>query len=265
MRLVPQLDRVTTAVLRRFAMASWWRCARAVRAVVSTALVAAAALPRPALAQPRPRADVVAAVATPAGTPHRRWRYVVVHHSGTPGGSAAAFAAYHRGVRRFARGLAYHFVIGNGRGAADGAIEAGPRWRLQQPGAHVASALREREAGARMDEVAIGVCLVGDFTASPPTARQRAALVELVAHLQRRYGIAADHVLGHGEVDGARTDCPGRGLGMARLRREFAPARRAGAARTSMRCGARARGKAALSRRRGARSGSAPSTVGRRG
>ena len=44
----------------------------------------------------------------------RRWRYIVVHNSGTRQGSAKAFEYYHLHVRKMPNGLAYHFVIGNG-------------------------------------------------------------------------------------------------------------------------------------------------------
>ena len=61
--------------------------------------------------------------ATPA--PVRAWKYIVVHHSATPGGSAEVFDASHR-ARGMVNGLAYHFVIDNGSGnTTDGRIEIG--------------------------------------------------------------------------------------------------------------------------------------------
>ncbi|MEO8353486.1 MAG: hypothetical protein ABI680_17290, partial [Chthoniobacteraceae bacterium] len=68
-----------------------------------------------------------------------RWRYIVVHNSGTRQGSAKAFDHYHRNVRRMANGMAYHFVIGNGTSTGDGQIEVGGRWRRQINGGHVHS------------------------------------------------------------------------------------------------------------------------------
>ena len=153
-----------------------------------------------------------------SGVRPRAWRYIVVHHSGTAGGSVRAFEAFHRGVRRMPRGMAYHFVIGNGRGLADGAVEAGSRWSLQQPGAHVASALREPGTGVPLDEVAVGICLVGNNDAAPPTPRQLRALRELVGALRRTYAIRAERVLGHNEVPGTHTACPGSHLAMPALR-----------------------------------------------
>lgn len=145
--------------------------------------------------------------------PARRWRTIVVHHSATPGGNPRAFEAWHRSPsRHFALGMAYHFVIGNGRGMPDGAIEAGSRWRLQQQGAHIAAALRDAETGANLAGESIGICLVGNFEQSEPTRAQRASLQRLLAVLQRRYAIASSRVQGHSDVHPGHTACPGRAL-----------------------------------------------------
>lgn len=170
----------------------------------------------PSWSQPHASGTVSHAIASVA--PHtapRRWRYIVLHHTATAGGTVASIESAHlrRGMNR---GLAYHFLIGNGRGLGDGAVEPGVRWRRQLPGAHVASALCEPERGVPYDEVAIGIALVGDLEQRPPTAAQQRALRELVASLQRRFHIDAAHVMGHGEVLGAHTACPGRRLGGGR-------------------------------------------------
>jgi len=131
--------------------------------------------------------------------PRRDWRMIVVHHSASSAGNAASFDRYHRNDRGW-DSLAYHFVIGNGRGAPDGQIEAGPRWRGQQPGAHAGS--------SEVNNVGIGICLVGDFEKGQPTPAQMQSLVRLVRYLQQRYGIKADKVLMHRDVHA--TECPGK-------------------------------------------------------
>lgn len=152
------------------------------------------------------------------GVRARRWNSIVVHHSGTAGGSARAFETFHRGVRHMSRGMAYHFVIGNGRGLGDGAIEAGSRWTQQQPGAHVASALRDALSGAPVDEVAVGICLVGNNELAAPTPRQQRSLRALVSALRRAHNISATRVMGHNEVAGTHTACPGRHTDLRALR-----------------------------------------------
>ncbi|HEX2972517.1 MAG TPA: peptidoglycan recognition family protein [Tepidisphaeraceae bacterium] len=140
--------------------------------------------------------------------PVRGWKWIVIHHSDTESGSAAAFDRYHRQVRHW-EGLGYHFVIDNGHGGADGRVEVGPRWTQQKQGAH---------AGVEAyNEYGIGICLVGDFNSERPTAAQTASLVRLVAYLMRTYHIPADHVIGHHDVK--RTDCPGRNLSVTVVRK----------------------------------------------
>lgn len=162
-------------------------------------------------ARAQDRSSIASVIRAPRVAP-RRWSAIVVHHSASASGSAASIDDYHRRVRGFPRGLAYHFVIGNGRGLGDGVIEAGPRWTRQQPGAHVASSLRDSHTHALWDDVAIGIVLVGNFEDAAPTRAQVASLTSLVRALRARFRIAPARVLGHGGVEGAHTECPGDSL-----------------------------------------------------
>ncbi|QQL44144.1 peptidoglycan recognition protein family protein [Sulfuriroseicoccus oceanibius] len=128
------------------------------------------------------------------------WRGVVIHSSGEPAGSAAAFRYYHERVLGFDEGMGYHFVIGNGRGAADGSVAVGSRW------------LEGKEGGAVRESSVprIDICLVGDFSEDPPTKAQMLALRELLAVLESRLGeFALDQVRGHDHVEYNRRPCPG--------------------------------------------------------
>lgn len=139
----------------------------------------------------------------PATASHA-WKYIVLHHSAGDEGSVASIDADHRlRTDRAGRpwlGIGYHFVIGNGQGMPDGLIEPTFRWREQLHGAHAGSREFNRDG--------IGICLVGDFSRSPPSDRQVAAARQLVDWLCRRYSIEAGHVLRHGDV--VASDCPGR-------------------------------------------------------
>lgn len=117
--------------------------------------------------------------------------------------------------------LTFHFLLGNGRGSADGAVERGYRWRDQIPGPHTGRPEIDRES--------IGICLEGDLEDGPPTRRQIGALLSLLERLCRDYGIPAERVRSHHEVDPGAS-CPGRGLpageirsALARRLRETAP------------------------------------------
>jgi len=131
-----------------------------------------------------------------------RWRYIVIHHSATTAGTPRAMDAYHRRVRHMENGLAYHFVIGNGHGMKDGEIYVGQRWKRQLPGGHLSS--------ARLNEVSVGICLVGDFNRSKPTRRQLESLEALLQALLERCGLEPDAVTTHKRIVPGHTECPGR-------------------------------------------------------
>ena len=145
-----------------------------------------------------------------------RWKYIVVHNSGTRQGNAKAFDSYHRNVRHMPNGLAYHFVIGNGHSSGNGEIEIGGRWTRQINGGHVASDY--------LNNIALGICLVGDFNRDIPTKAQTAALEELIDYLRKRCGKVKGHdiiVRGHKQINPKPTDCPGDRFPLKWLNREF--------------------------------------------
>jgi len=136
----------------------------------------------------------------------RRWQFIVVHNSGTRQGNARVFDYYHRHVRRMQNGLAYHFVIGNGTSTGNGQIEVGDRWRRQINGGHVHSDY--------LNNISLGICLVGDFNRDQPTRAQLDACEELIRYLRERCGKTergSIPVKPHREMNPPRwpTDCPG--------------------------------------------------------
>jgi hypothetical protein len=136
----------------------------------------------------------------------RRWQFIVVHNSGTRQGNARAFDYYHRNVRRMRNGLAYHFVIGNGTSSGNGQVEVGDRWRRQINGGHVHSDY--------LNNISLGICLVGDFNRDQPTRAQLESCEELIRYLRERcgkVGMRSIIVRPHREMNPPRwaTDCPG--------------------------------------------------------
>ena len=133
-----------------------------------------------------------------------RWKYIIIHNSGTREGNARVFDIYHLRVRHMQNGLAYHFVIGDGHGSGDGQVETGNRWTRQINGGHVASDY--------LNDIALGICLVGDFNRDQPTKAQIGALEELVSCLRGRVGKSQGRqaiVHAHKEINPRPTDCPG--------------------------------------------------------
>jgi hypothetical protein len=133
----------------------------------------------------------------------RAWGVIVVHHSATARGSAKVFDAWHR--QKGWDGIGYDFVVGNGSDTGDGEIEVTFRWREQREGAHAKG----------WNDLAVGICLVGNFEETDPTPAQREALVRLVRHLRRRFQVPPERVVGHGSLN--PTLCPGKRLDMKRL------------------------------------------------
>jgi hypothetical protein len=145
-----------------------------------------------------------------------RWRYIVVHNSGTRQGSAKAFEHYHRFVRGMSNGMAYHFVIGNGTSTGNGQIEVGNRWFRQIQGGHVHSDY--------LNNISVGICLVGDFNNSTPKPQQMASLDELIKVLRDRVGRVNGQkavVYPHRNINPPRwpTDCPGDEFPFSALRK----------------------------------------------
>lgn len=142
-----------------------------------------------------------------------RWRHVVAHHSAIEDGNAAIYDAGHR-RRGMENGLAYHFVIGNGRDSPEGAIEIGPRWRRQLDGGHVRNPLYNAQG--------IGICLVGNFEARRPSEKQLASFTALVDWLRDDAPLGVRPKLTfHRLVDRKTTICPGKFFPYARLRLRY--------------------------------------------
>ncbi|MCM8831708.1 MAG: N-acetylmuramoyl-L-alanine amidase [Candidatus Omnitrophica bacterium] len=141
--------------------------------------------------------------------PSNKWKYIIIHHSATDEGSSLDFDRYHQ-----AKGweeIGYHFVIDNGsKGKSDGLIEVSPRWIKQKNGSHCKA--------SNMNEKAIGICLVGNFNKEYVSTKQLESLIYLVNLLRRYYQIPITKIIGHGQVKGAKTDCPGKNFPWLRFK-----------------------------------------------
>jgi len=145
----------------------------------------------------------------------REWQYVVIHHTATTSGSVESINAAHlKNKDKNGNpwlGIGYHFVIGNGDGMADGAIEPTFRWRTQIQGAHAGSSDKD------YNERGIGICLVGNFEKTPPTPAQKRSIKLLVQTLRNEYRIPVTEVVGHKDIRASSTECPGKFFPMAEV------------------------------------------------
>lgn len=147
-------------------------------------------------------APAVANAITKANVRKGRWKYIVIHHSGTPSATVKGMDEYHRNTRHMENGLAYHFVIGNGHGMKDGEVAVGKRWVQQLDGGHLAS--------ASLNAVSLGICLTGHFDQSPPTSKQLESLQALVEALRKRCNLKVSSIRTHQQINPIGTRCPGQ-------------------------------------------------------
>ena len=115
------------------------------------------------------------------------WQRIEIHQSGRAKGNARSLAESCR--REDFGGLAYHFVITNGRGGPDGRIQVSPKW-TQQKDARGRAVNRAAIAGGST----IKICLIGDFGQGKPGRVQLSQLEALVRSLQQRCGISARNI-----------------------------------------------------------------------
>ena len=131
----------------------------------------------------------------------KRWKYIVIHHSGVDEGTVKGTDRFHREERHMENGMAYHFLIGNGHGMKDGEIGVGDRWKKQLDGGHLRSTAQNK--------VAIGICLVGNFDQHGPTAKQLDGLEALSKALMKRCSLGVAAVKTHKQINVVNTRCPG--------------------------------------------------------
>jgi murein DD-endopeptidase MepM/ murein hydrolase activator NlpD len=131
-----------------------------------------------------------------------QWKYIVIYHSGVDCGTLSGIDRYHREERHMENGLAYHFLLGNGNGMADGEIGVGSRWTKQLEGGHLIS--------RSQNKISLGICLVGNFDKHKPTAKQLQSLTILVQALLTRCKLSPDAVKTHQQINVVHTRCPGR-------------------------------------------------------
>ncbi len=140
------------------------------------------------------------------------WNTIVVHHSAIKYGNAAIYDRAHR-ERGMTNGLAYHFIIGNGIDSGDGEIEIGPRWEKQLQGGHVKS--------HKVNLTGIGICLVGNFEQTHPSHRQLSAFTQLMDWLRGEVTPKATHFVGHREIKGEQTLCPGKNFPLTAMHARY--------------------------------------------
>ena len=124
-------------------------------------------------------------------------KYLIVHHSATPRDETTFEAVKKYHIQKGWGDIGYHFFI-----TADGVVHKGRN--EDTIGAHC------RADG--MNFKSLGICLAGNFENEFPTAAQLKSLSKLLNSLVVKYNVPPNRILGHREVKGANTLCPGKYL-----------------------------------------------------
>jgi hypothetical protein len=142
------------------------------------------------------------------------WQKIVIHHSASPTAirrsgksipvNAVMIREWHQ--TKGWSNIGYHFVI-----MPDGRCEEGRP--LSQPGAHC-------KVGQR-NFIGIGICLVGDFSATEVPKAQLVGLVNKVVQLLGAFHLKLDDIELHRDVPKAATECPGRCFSRDVLKKEL--------------------------------------------
>jgi N-acetylmuramoyl-L-alanine amidase len=127
------------------------------------------------------------------------WTHIIEHHTGEEEKDAAQVKRYHLSLGW--RDVGYHYII-----ERDGKVVKG----RTGTGAHC-------KAGG-MNSKGIGIAMIGNMNNRKPTAAQYASMIELSAKLSKEHNIPVKNILGHKEVPGASTACPGKNVNMTQVR-----------------------------------------------
>lgn len=124
-------------------------------------------------------------------------QYLIIHQSATL-----------REQTTFEKIKKFHLYQGMGNIAYHYFIESNGRTRK---GRNESTAGTHTKA-SNMNTKSLGICLAGDFNKENPTKEQLQALERLIVQLIEKFSIPINNILGHREVPGSVTECPGDNL-----------------------------------------------------
>lgn len=158
-------------------------------------------------------------LAAAAGTysVRRPWNTIVIHHSAGEYGNVAFLKKVHQQRQKGdpVDSMAYHFVVGNGKGMPMGAVDWGLRWRWRLWGAHVSG------RNHRANLFGIGICMIGNFEKHNVPEPQYKGLFTLCRQLMGRFNIPLENITLHRALAGEQTLCPGRYFPFQQLKQDL--------------------------------------------
>ncbi len=121
---------------------------------------------------------------------HADIKRIIIHHTATPAGVSVERIATFQVKNRDLPGIVYHYCI-----TAEGKVFQ--TQFLETVSSH---------AGANSDN-SVGVCLIGNFTSSPPPKAQQEAAAALLGQVATHLGLTTDNIFGYSEI--VTTGSPG--------------------------------------------------------
>jgi N-acetylmuramoyl-L-alanine amidase len=131
--------------------------------------------------------------------------HIIIHHSATTDGitnSWPAIRKYHIETMGW-RDIGYHWGVENVNGKI--IVQKGRDESVS--GAHTSQ--------ANMNELGIGICIVGNFDVDKPTEETYRVTAELCADICKRHGIPVSNIHPHNKY--ANKSCPGKNFDMNKL------------------------------------------------
>jgi hypothetical protein len=132
--------------------------------------------------------------------------YLIIHHTSRNND----FPFFVRLRHKYLRGwddIGYHYLIGGtGFFTKNGRIYPGRPEGMK--GAHTFGYNRR----------SLGICLIGNFEKTAPSKEQFESLFSLLEQKAKQYSVPIEKILGHGELPGADTACPGKWVDMDYIR-----------------------------------------------
>ncbi|MEW5805468.1 MAG: peptidoglycan recognition family protein [Patescibacteria group bacterium] len=129
--------------------------------------------------------------------PRENVKYLIVHQSATPKAETSFEKIKKFHLKQGMGNIAYHYFI-----EANGKLRKGRN--ESTAGTHTKA--------SQMNLKSLGVCLAGDFNYEDPNSEQLEALAKILDFLASKYQIPKNNILGHNEVIGSVTECPGISL-----------------------------------------------------
>ncbi len=124
----------------------------------------------------------------------RKITHIIIHHTATDRDKTTFQAVKDYHINKGWSDIGYNWLI-----TADGVLHEGRPQNII--GAHT------RDDG--MNYKSLGIALTGNFEKEQPTEKQLETLRGIINQVRDIYKIPAENVLGHKEVRGAATACPG--------------------------------------------------------